>query len=690
MISKTSLFNKGIYKSTVRRYAWGGILYFIMLFIFTGMLILLNENPEYVNEYWSDRGFSTLLRNEYVVIPMIMSIVVPCVAGLLIFRYIHSKKTSVFVHSLPVKRSANYISSVLAALTLMAVPIVLNTVILMIMSVAAYSLHFTIGNCITWMLLNLFSVFVMFSCVCLVATITGNSFAMLGLNILLHTVGLILAAAFTMVCEVFLYGFAGEGVLVDSVFNNIFITRVPSIVTGWGYASDKVIKGYIVDIAVFMAVAIVLYVVSGILYNKRRMETCEDVAGFTCLNHIFKYLVTFIGAIATFAIFCFSIHDSSLALWLIVLVVSGVIYFGTEMLLKKTLRVWNSYKGYVGFLTAFAAMMCLFAFTAFFGFETYVPESAEVKSVAVYDYYRNKKPDISGEEMVNRAIRIHKEMLAGKKTVAEREYNTRIHIEYTLESGRTIHRVYPVNEQQLYKIMDSLYENKAYKEKREEILTPMETVYKAALHNEGEITAHIAEAKQLEELVECIRKDTENLSYSQINSDSWSFGIELNYVPVESKTINLDGIEVTENSVVATSEEDIRIEYMYQAINANYTNTINWIYQNGYWDAVALKNEGVMYIARDWQRLPFIDSEGRTVDHIIEGKDDFLKIDSEEERQKIIDFAHNTLPEYISENEKFRIFRVVNEQSKSYDVITTLTKEQIANLFPEKDWQKLD
>ena len=691
MISKTSLFNKGIYKSTVRRYAWGSVLYFIMLFIFTGMMILLNEDPQHVNTYWSARGHSTLLGNEYMVIPMLMSIVVPSVAGLLIFRYIHSKKTSVFVHSLPVKRSANYISSVLAALTLMAVPVVLNSVILIIMSATAYSLHFTVGHCITWMLLNLFSLFVMFSCVCFVAVITGNSFGMIGLNVLFHSVGLILAAAFTMVCEVFLYGFAGERNLMDKVFNNAFITRIPAIMTGWGNVHEKVVTGYIIDIAIFLAAAVLLYIVSGFLYNKRRMETAEDVAGFTCLNYIFKYLVTFIAAIGAFAIFCFSIYESSLMLWLMVLVISAVIYFGSEMLLKKTLRVWSSYKGYAGFLIVFAAVMCLFAFTSFFGFETHIPEKAGVESVAVYDYYRNEKPYITDEEIISKAIRIHNEMLEKNRVVVRREYDTRIHIEYTLENGRIIHRVYAIDEAQLHKIMNSLYENKEYKKKNERIFTPMETVYKATLQNEGAITVNITETKQLEELVECIRKDTENLSYSQINSDSWSFGIELNYIPVESKTINLNGIEVTKSSVIGISEEeDLRIEYIYQGINANYTNTINWIRENGYWENVELKNEGVMYIAREWKDLPFIDEEGRTVDNIIEGKDNFLKIDSKEDIQKIIDFSHNAQPGYIPKEEKFRIFRVINEQTKNYAVITTLTKTQIGKLFPDKDWQKLD
>ena len=88
MTSKTSLFNKGIYKSTVRRYAWGSIFYFILLFLFTGMMILLNEDPQRVDVYWSYGGYSTLLGNSYMIIPMLISLVVPTVTGLLIFRYI--------------------------------------------------------------------------------------------------------------------------------------------------------------------------------------------------------------------------------------------------------------------------------------------------------------------------------------------------------------------------------------------------------------------------------------------------------------------------------------------------------------------------------------------------------------------------------------------------------------------------
>ena len=680
MISKTSLFNKGIYKSTVRRYAWGSIFYFIMLFLFTGMMILLNEDPERVNVYWSYGGYSTLLGNSYMIIPMLISLVVPTVAGLLIFRYIHSRKTSVFVHSLPVKRSANFISSVLAALTLMIVPIVLNTVILIIMSVSAYSLHFTVGDCITWMLLNIFSIVVMFSCVCFVASITGNSFAMIGLNVLIHCIALILAAAFTMVCEVFLYGFAGEAEFLDKVFNNSFITRIPTIMTNWAYARDEIIAGYAVDIVKFLIIAAIFYLISGMLYTKRRMETAEDVAGFSCLNHIFKYLTTFIAAIGSFAIFCFSIHENQAALWLTVLVVSGVFYFGTEMLLKKTFRVWRSYKGYFGFVAAFAIMMCVFAFTGFFGFESYVPDKNEIKAAAVYNYYRMEKPVFSDEDIISKAILTHNEMLEEKTIIAKKDFDTRIHIEYELKNGKIVHRVYPIDETELQEKMNRLYSNKEYKKKLEEIFTPMENVYKATIQSGGKYSETISEPEKIKELVDCIKEDMENLSYSQINNDRWSFGIDLSYVSAKNE-------QIYTNIPIAEGAEDERISYMYQQINTNFNNTIEWLMNNGYWEKLIPENSGIMYIAPDWRDLPFVDEEGRTVE-IIEGKDNFIKVENGEKISEVLEYITQTPGDYVSQEEKFRIFMC--DTANDYSTIASLTREEVKKLFPEISVDKLE
>lgn len=670
MTLKTSLFNKGIYKSTLRRYAWGSILYFILLFLSTGMMILLNENPAY-----GSYGGRNLILSDYMIIPMLLSIVVPTIAGLLIFRFIHSRKASVFVHSLPIKRGTNYISSVLAALTLMALPILLNTVILMVVSVAAYSEFFVISDCIKWMLLNLFSIFVMFSCVCFISSITGNSFAAVGLTVIFHIIGFIFAAAFTMFAEIFLFGFAGEGELVEKVFNTSFITRIPTIMTSVGYVREEIVLSYIKDIAIFFVVAVALYIAGGILYSKRRMETAEDVAGFKCLNHIFKYLVTFMGASATFSIFSSSVYDAPVVLWIAVIIVSGVVYFGSEMLLRKTLRVWKSYKGYIAFVIICSLAVCFCAFTSFFGFETYIPETDDIESVAVYNYYYNgEKPLLSDSDIIGKAQTLHKKMSAERTVLKDRQHETRIHIEYKLDNGKIVHRVYNITVDELHTVMDSLYKNENFKKASEQIFTPMESIYSINVSGDKYINID-GDKEKLNGLVDCIKKDISSLNYNRIKSNGWELRLEINYIPAEVVKTN------AEMTVMTVPNENTRIEYISQKINPNFVNTMKWLRENGYWEELSIKNVGEIYIAHENDELPLFNKEGE----VVLRKDKFIKLATEEDKKILVDYIQTAKTEYIPKNHRLVVYRVTNEKMGDYNTLTVMTKEELSKLLPDYD-----
>ncbi len=676
MTLKTSLFNKGIYKSTLRRYAWGSILYFILLFLSTGMMILLNENPDSVYSYGSYRRI--LILSDYMIIPMLLSIVVPTIAGLLIFRFVHSRKASVFVHSLPVKRSTNYISSVLAALTLMAIPVVLNTVILMIMSAVAYSGFFGIGDCMAWMLLNIFSLFVMFSCVCFISSLTGNSFAAVGLTVIFHVIGFIFAAAFTMFAEIFLFGFAGEGELVEKVFNTSFITRIPTIMTGWGHVREEVLASYIKDIAVFSVIAMALYIIGGILYSKRRMETAEDVAGFKCLNHIFKYLVTFMGAMATFSIFSSSVYEAPFVLWLAVFIVSGVVYFGSEMLLRKTLRVWKSYKGYIAFAIICTLLTCFCAFTSFFGYETYVPSADKIESVAVYNYYYNgEKPLLTDGDIIAKAQLLHEKMSEKRTVLRDRIYETRIHIEYKLDNGKTVHRVYNITTDELHTVMESFYKNEKFKKVSEQIFTPMESIYRVSVFGDGKYIDIDGDKEKLNELIDCIKKDISSLNYNRIKSNGWEMRLEINYIPAKVLRTNNEITAVT----VQNGNENISIEYISQKINPNFVNTMKWLYENGYWEHISIKNTGDIYISGEKDELPLFNKEGE----VTLGKDKFIKLTTEEDKKILIDYIHTAKTEYIPRKDRLVVYRVINEKMGDYNTLTVMTKEELSKLLPDYD-----
>lgn len=671
MITKTSLFNKGIYKSTLRRYLWGSVLYFVMLFLVTCMGILLSVDPTDTVSFLWRNDVPLILEDGFMVVPMLLAMVVPTVAGLLIFRFIHSRKTSVFVHSLPVKRTANYISSVLAGITLMAVPVIINTVLLILISLCGYGNFFTAGDCVVWMLLNLLCLFAMFSAVCLVGSITGNSFAMIALNLLIHTFVLIIGAGLVMVCEVFLYGFAGQNTFFDTVMENTFPVKLCEIMTKWTYSQGQWAEfgTSIIKIIIF---AIVLYLLSLIFYKKRRMETAEEVAGFKCLNPIFKYLVTFIGALSTFSILATFIREKQPILWGVIILVSAVIYFGAEMLLRKSFKVWKSYKGYLIFLLAFALMMCGFAFTHFFGFETRLPDMENIQSAGVYNYYNGEKPLLDNDEVKSRTIHMHHQLLKEIPVIKDEDRYTNIHVEYTLKNGKTLHRAYPIDENELFRIMDDMYENEEYKKVSERIFTPMESLYRANIYSDHD-SLEITDEKILNELIECIRKDIENLSYSEINSQGWGFSVEINYVsknPLEGEYYTLQ-----ENN------REKRISYLHIPVNSNYKNTMEWIKENGYWETVCIRSGKAYCVAKSWDELPGKNGES-------DGR--ILLVEDETDIEKITDFVYNSHQKYIPDKDRYYLYQVIDADTKDYRSITFMTKEELTELLPGYDLTEIE
>ena len=216
MTSKTSFFNKGIYKSTVKRYSSGAVLYFVILLLSTGISVLMNIDAE--RSVTFDRAYPLILRSSYMALPILLAIVVPTVVALLVFRFIHSKKQAIFIHSIPVSRKANYISSILASFTLMCAPIILNGIILILISVCGFGEYFGIADCMAWMGYNLLGIFLMFSVAVFSANLTGNSFAAAGINILIHSFLFITVATLGVMAEAFIYGYNENYEIYNSIF----------------------------------------------------------------------------------------------------------------------------------------------------------------------------------------------------------------------------------------------------------------------------------------------------------------------------------------------------------------------------------------------------------------------------------------------------------------------------------------
>ena len=580
MTLKASFFNKGIYLSTLKRYLWGAVVYFLALFVSTSLAILLVVDKTSTTQYRYLEG-SLLFNGDFSVFPTLFLICVPTFAAVLIFRFIHSKKTSVFTHSLPTTRTANYISSTLAGFTLMAVPVILNGIILMIISMCGYGRFFDVTSCFEWIGINLYALFILFSCAVFCASITGNSFAMIGLNVLIHGFVPLMAAGFSVVADKFLYGYSESNAIINSVIEYNFVGDVASSLLNYSYKIPK--AG---EIIFNLITAIVIYALAYVLYKKRRLENAEDVAAYKCLNPIYKYLVTFLTALAAFSIFSTFVDERPLTLIIIVAIICAVIYFACEMILKKTLRVWPAYKGYIGFAIFCAAITVFTAQTTFFGYETRIPKKEDITSAAVYNYYYDEKePFTADAQIIESALLTHKELVKKENiTILEPSLNkpndmTRIHIKYTLNNGKIFYRVYTVTREKCYELMNVFYANEAYKKQCENIFRIENNVINAGIKGMN------PQKEQLPSLVDAMKKDILSLSFEQIynNDINCGFSIYIDYETGRDKNNN------------------ILTDHFYKTINKNYVNTISWLKENGYWEELMRKVEEEKQNAKNYK-----------------------------------------------------------------------------------------
>ena len=86
MTLKESLFNKGIYINTLRRFKWGSVLYFIILFLAAPFVFLTTTQEAFIG--MRGEGVvveSYLLRDIPFVFPVVSAMIVPTVVVLMAF-----------------------------------------------------------------------------------------------------------------------------------------------------------------------------------------------------------------------------------------------------------------------------------------------------------------------------------------------------------------------------------------------------------------------------------------------------------------------------------------------------------------------------------------------------------------------------------------------------------------------------
>lgn len=465
MIFKESLFNKCVYKTTLKRFKLGSFLYFILLFLCVPLPMLIRGADNFAAQDYYSYGQLikvnyTIFKQEFIIFPMLLALAVPTVTALLVYNYMHSPRHAVFIHGAPVKRSANFVSSALAGLTLMIVPVLLVGVIFLAMSALGFSRSICAASVFLWIAVNICVLFIMFSIATISAVLTGNAFALVVINALIHGFFPIIALAMETFGPEFLLGYA-EGQYITGVL------KLSPVVWLFGHV-DFNLTGIFSEIAtwVYLAVGIIIMILSCELYKKRKMELCSDVAGFSAMRYVLKYFISAFAFIIVFGVFRVGLRMSNIFFYPLAAVLCAIVYFACEMVIRKTTRVFSNIKGLLIFYAVTAVFLCFIAFTSFFGFETRIPDMEKISEATIYDYYNEKIPYVSEEEYIDKIRDIHRDLIeidAVSKQATEGGVFNELQLKYNLKNGKSLTRFYYVRADIYQKIMNINFQSESYK-----------------------------------------------------------------------------------------------------------------------------------------------------------------------------------------------------------------------------------
>ncbi len=570
MLSKTSLFRREMFKRDFRNVGWISILYFCGLAFTLPLQLLMAFNDEYRIEANGAGLFDSIFMFE---VQFMLLFLMPVLMAVFLFRYIHVKGASDFIHSLPISREHLFRHHAFSGVILLIAPILLTSLILfMFFLFTDVSAFYSISQLGYWSLMMIVVSILTFMICVFAGTLTGLSTvqAVLTYILMLLPAGIYVLVAVHL--SFFIAGFS-DLVVIDHTVDNY-----SPLVNVFQYYPNDPQEGFLpvqyVMLGIYFIASIVLYFGGKAIYKKRPLEVASQTIAINVLKPVFQFGMTFCFALVGGTYF----GETQLMLsWLIFgYVIGGIVGFSlSSMVLDKSWRVFRlqHFKGL--FVYGATAGLIIGILPLFWlNYESYVPETSEVKNVYIGDniyqleeLIENTSPDlIESEDAINTVIQLQKEMINQND-----QFNSTgmmYFISYELKNGDHVQRSYQVDRKNVQAPLKRVMETKEYKELTYPVLnSDPSKVQKVTLQSGGPVNKEVSilDPLQIQEFYQHVKEDIYNLSYDQL---------------IHPKGIRSHVTEVREGS-------DWTEEYYYPQDNSiynSYENTVNWLKEKGFYE----------------------------------------------------------------------------------------------------------
>ena len=214
---------------------------------------------------------------------------------------------------------------------------------------------------------------------------------------------------------------------------------------------------------IYTVAAVIFIVVAWLFCRARQSETAGDAIVFPWLRPVVLYVISLAGGMGLGILLWYMVASSeSIYVLLLCQIVAGlIVYFGVQMLLHKSFKVFNR-RGWLGAaaLTAALVILCLVIRFDAFGVQKYVPDVNQIESAEINTYAYDDIPSVRGlkdPQGLEKLTALHKAILEqGRPSSQEidqtvgvptseysgdQDYFT-FAITYSLKDGGTIRRSY--------------------------------------------------------------------------------------------------------------------------------------------------------------------------------------------------------------------------------------------------------
>lgn len=465
MQSKTSFFNMALFKKNLSRTWIAGLLYLIVLLLILPVAFLIEvANSE--GDWYSQMGYTMEMRlfQQMSEIPTAgFALVIAIIVTAITFWYLFSKRDNYMMHAFPVGRKSLYFTGLLSSLVVELAPVLITAIIMTIAALAVGAGN--IGCIWYWVLIVVVST-LLFTAVSLFSLMTsGQIVTAIIFYFIFNFLQMMMELAFKIAASLLMFGM---GSAMSDIGTRIWTPAlfIPGYVCVYSDIQTDDIGSHVTSfahefqgaqyLAIYAVVAITIIIISYVLYTRKKLETVQDFIAVPFIKPIFSVGMSFFISMVAGACIAALVetvttlsYNARYTIAIIAAVIIGIIiYFATQMMIEKTLRVFSEKKLMQACVYSVAAIVVLLCMRFdVVKVENKVPAAKDIEWAGISDRYEMV---FTTEDEIQQVRELHQNFLADKKEL--RDINiiypdtpgTSYSIRYKLKNGDVITRNYSV------------------------------------------------------------------------------------------------------------------------------------------------------------------------------------------------------------------------------------------------------